>query len=153
MTLDAKLKWKEHIKIKKDELEMKLRNHQWLLSRNSQLSVHCKLTIYNQILKPVWMYGAQLWGCAKKSNIEVIQRFQNKILRTIVNAPWYIRNSDLHRDLKVPTITAEINKLAASHQERLRLHPNQEASNLLNTSNLRRRLKRTNPFELVAHAQ
>jgi len=139
--------------MKKDELEMKLRNHQWLLSRNSLLSVHCKLTIYKQILKPVWMYGAQLWGCAKKSNIEVIQRFQNKALRTFVNAPWYIRNSDLHRDLKVLTITEEIRKLAVSHQERLRLHSNQEAINLLATSNLRRRLKRTKPFELVAHAQ
>lgn len=26
----------------------------------------------------------------KQSNIQIIQRFQNKLLRGIVNAPWYI---------------------------------------------------------------
>ena len=31
------------------------------------------------------MYGVQLWGGTKKSNIEIIQTF----LRSIVDAPWY----------------------------------------------------------------
>ncbi|KMQ86581.1 hypothetical protein RF55_14395 [Lasius niger] len=78
MTLDAKLKWKEHIKKKKEELNIKYRKLYWLLGRNSELSVQNKILIYNQILKPVWMYGTQIWGCAKKTNIEIIQSFQNK---------------------------------------------------------------------------
>lgn len=150
MTLDAKLKWKEHIKIKRAELDIKMRNLQWLIGRNSSLSVHCKLLIYKQKIKPVWMYGAPLWGCASKSNIEVIQRFQNKALRTIVNAPWYIRNSDLHRDLNIPTVSSEISKLAGAHHARLQLHTNLEASKLLDTSSIRRRLHRTKPFELMS---
>ena len=153
MTLDTKLKWKEHIKIKRAQLDIKLRDLQWLIGKNSPLSIHCKLLIFKQILKPVWLYGAQLWGCAKKSSIDIIQRFQNKALRDIVNAPWYIRNSDLHRDLNVPTVTSDICKLAKSHQERLCLHPNEEANKLLDLSNLRRRLQRTKPFELVELTQ
>ena len=43
-------------------------------------------------------------GCSRKSTIEVIQKFQNKVLRNIVKAPWYIRNSDLHRDLQMDTV-------------------------------------------------
>jgi hypothetical protein len=73
----------------------------WLMGRRSVLTTHNKLVLYKQILKPVWTYGIQLWGCTKPSNIAIIQRFQNKVLRAIVNAPWYVRNADLHRDLKM----------------------------------------------------
>ena len=85
-----------------------------------------KILIYRQILKPVWTYGIKLWGCTKKSNIEIIQKFQNKVLRSIVNAPWYIRNCDLHRDLHLDTVTEEIKKYAIRHHQRLHNHENQE---------------------------
>jgi hypothetical protein len=35
------------------------------------------------------MCGMELWGCASKSNISIIQRSQSKILIMIVDAPWY----------------------------------------------------------------
>jgi hypothetical protein len=35
-----------------------------------------------------------------------IQRYQNKVLRCLVNAPWYARNSDIHRELGVETIAS-----------------------------------------------
>ena len=111
MTLDAKLKWKEHVLIKKkQELNIKFRKFYWLLGWNTELSVKNKILIYRQILKPVWTYGIELWGCTKKSNIEIIQKFQNKVIRSIINAPWYIRNCDLHRDLHLDTVTEEIKK-------------------------------------------
>jgi hypothetical protein len=105
MTLDAKLQWKEHIKKNCDELNIKFRKMYWLLGRNFELSVHNKLTLYKQVIRPVWSYGIQLWGCASESNIQLIQRYQNKVLKCIVNAPWYVRNSDLHRDLGIETVT------------------------------------------------
>jgi len=39
----------------------------------------------------------------KQSNSAIIQRFQNKVLRNIVDAPWYVRNADFHRDLNMET--------------------------------------------------
>ena len=39
MNLDAKLRWKEHVKKKKEELNIKLRNLNWLIGRKSHLSV------------------------------------------------------------------------------------------------------------------
>jgi hypothetical protein len=78
MTLDAKLRWKEHIKKKRDELNIKFRKMYWLLGRNSELSVHSKLTLYKQVIRPVLSYGISLWGCVSESNIQVIQRYQNK---------------------------------------------------------------------------
>lgn len=149
MTLDAKLRWKEHVKKKKDELNIKYRKMYWLLGRNSQLSVSNKLLLYKQILRPIWSYGSQLWGCTKQNNLKIIETFQNKVLRNIVNAPWYSRNDDIHRDLNVDSVSEVIKKIASKHEQRLHDHVNVEAVQLLDNSEIIRRLKRTKPFELV----
>lgn len=149
MTLDAKLRWKAHIRKKMEELGIKYRLHYWLIGRNSKLSTANKLLIYNQILKPVWLYGIQLWGCASDSNIKRIQTFQNKVLRNIVNAPWYVRNLDLHRDLRTPTVSEEIKRFAKKHKARLQHHINREALQLLTNQHHVRRLKRKKPADLM----
>jgi hypothetical protein len=50
---------------------------------------------------PIWTYGMELWGCASKSNITIIQRSQSKILRMIADAPCYVSNATLHTDLGI----------------------------------------------------
>jgi hypothetical protein len=97
----------------------------------------------------VWTYGIQLWGCARKSNIRIIQQFQNEVLRGIVNAPWYARNGNIHRDLGVRMVTAEIKRTAKKHEDRLHQHTNVEAIQLLDNRRAVRRLQRLKPFELV----
>jgi hypothetical protein len=111
------------------------------------MTTNIKLLIYKQILSPVWQYGAQLWGCSKPSNITIIQRLLNKVLRGI-DAPWYVRNSDLHRDLNIESVTDIIKKMAQNHERRLHNHPNAEAIQLLNYREATRRLNRTKPLEL-----
>jgi hypothetical protein len=147
MTLDAKLRCNENINNKRDEINIKFRKMYWLLGRNSELSVYNKLTLYKQVICPVWGYGIQLWGCASESNIQEIQRYQNKVLKYIVNAPWYVLNSDLHRDLGKETVADIIAKFAKSHEKRLQDHINIEASRLLNLNSITRRLKRKKPFD------
>ena len=105
------------------------------MGRRSALSIHNKLMMYKQILKPVWTYGIQLWGCTKQSKINTLQRFQNEVLRNIVDAPWYIRNADLHTDLQMEMVTNEVGKYATKHRERLYHHVNVEAIQLLDSSN------------------
>jgi hypothetical protein len=104
---------------------------------------------YQEIPSELLGYGIQLWGCASDCNIQVIQRYRNKALNCIVNAPWYVRNSDLDRDLGIETVTDIIAKFAKSHEERLQDHINIEASRLLNVNIITRRQKRKKPFELV----
>lgn len=149
MTLDSGLRWKEHIKKKKEELNIKFKKMYWLLGRHSVLSTHNKLLIYKQVLKPVWTYGIQLWGCAKKNNINIMQTFQNKALRSIVNAPWYVRNHDLQRDLNIETVQEARRRFALKHEKRLLQHDNIEAIMLLDNSQQIRRLKRTKPTDLA----
>jgi hypothetical protein len=118
MDLDTQLWWKEHIKKKRNELNIKFRKMYWLLRCNSELSVHSQIILYKQVIHPVWSYSIQLCGCASVFNIEVIQHYQNKVLKCIVNAPLCGRNSDLHYDLRIKTVTV-ITVFTNSHEKRL----------------------------------
>jgi hypothetical protein len=112
LQLDQRLTWRTHTKTKRHHLNLKLRSMYWLLGRRSKLSLENKLLLYKCVLKPVWTYGIQLWGCAKPSHTQIIQRLQSKILRLITNAPWYVSNFTLHNDLHIPFLVTEINRLS-----------------------------------------
>jgi hypothetical protein len=119
------------------------------MGRGLALSIRNKLMLYKQILKPVWTYGIQLWGCMKQSNTDIIQLFQNKVFRNITDATWYIRNSDLHRDLQMEMVTNETGKFAKKHEGSLLHHVKVEVIQLLDNSELVLMLKRKIPFKLV----
>ena len=90
MTLDRRLTWKQHITDKSKQLKDKLKKFYWLIGRRTNLSTQNKITLYKTVIKPVWTYGIQLWGTASNSNIEILQRFQSKMLRSLLNASWYV---------------------------------------------------------------
>jgi len=50
------------------------------------------------LITPIWTYCIELWGCACKSNTAIIQRYQPKILREIIEAPWYVTNAMIYDD-------------------------------------------------------
>jgi len=104
MLIDSRLNWKHHVRQKKLQIKLKLRKLYWLIGRHSELDLTCKRLLYVAIIKPIWTYGIQLWGCASKSNIEIIQRCQNIALRTIVAAYRYDRNDVIHRDLMITSV-------------------------------------------------
>jgi hypothetical protein len=119
----------------------------WLLGQKSQLSTTNKLLLYNTILKPIWTYGIQLWGTASTSNIEILERFQYKVLCMIVDAPWYVPNSFIRRDLSCPTVKEEIRRYSSHYGDRLRTYPNHLTINLLRLPD-NRRLRRFLPTDL-----
>jgi hypothetical protein len=86
----------------------------WLLGRKSNLSLDNKLLLYKSIITPVWTYGIELWGCASKSNIAVIDRRQSKILTAIVDGLWYVTNVMIHKDLGIPTVQEVIREKISS---------------------------------------
>src|SRR5204863_491660 len=132
MHLDRGLTWQKHIFTKRLQLGLKLRKIYWLIGRKSQLSLSSKLLLYKAILKPVWTYGIQLWGSASNSNIEILQRFQSKVLRLITCAPWYVPNEVIHRDLHMTTVKDEIANFSEKYKKRLFVHLNNLASGILN---------------------
>ena len=121
----------------------------WFLGRNSRLALDNKLLLHKAILKPVWPYEIPLWGTASNSNIEILQRFQNTVLWVLANAPWYVPNWLIHRDLNVPTVREAITKLSVHYCGRLQTHPNHLANTLIEDEEETRRLKRFKPSELT----
>jgi hypothetical protein len=95
----------------------------WLLGRKSQLSLSNKLLLYKTILKPIWTYGIQLRSTASTSNIEILERFQSKALR-IVDAPRYVQNTLIRRNLQIPSVKEEISHYSSHYSARLTAYPN-----------------------------
>ena len=116
--LDRRLTWRKHIFTKRKALGLQLRKMFWFFYRKSKHSVTNKLLLYHSILKAKWTYGIQLWGTAANSNLEILQRFQSKVLRST----WYITNAQLHRELQVKTIKEEIKAKAHQYKSRILNH-------------------------------
>jgi len=78
-----------------------------------------KLHVYKAILKPIWTCGIQLWGTASNSNIDILERFQSKVLRIITDAPWYVPNAVIKHDLQVPSVRQEVRTYSVTYHGRL----------------------------------
>jgi len=139
--LDRRLTWRKHITTKRNQLDLKLRNLYWIIGRKAQLSLENKLLVYKVILKPVWTYGIQLWGTASNSNLEILERFQSKALCITTDAPRYVPNTIIKRDLQIPTVKQEACTLSANYRKRLDNNPDNLANALLKEQFGTRRLK------------
>ena len=140
--------WYSHIFTERKQLGLQLHRMYLIIGRKSKLSLKNKLLIYKTILKPIWTYGIPLWGTASNSNIEILQRFQNKVLRSIVNAPRYVPNTILHTDLQISTVKAEITSFSTKYREKLITHSSEVMPALLDEEEPRW-LKRVKPSELT----
>lgn len=88
--LVSRLTWKPHIRKKTQEVKLRLRSLYWLLRANGLLLDNKRL-LYITVLRPIWSYGAPVWGCTADSNLLIVQRLQNFILRKLTSAPWFIQ--------------------------------------------------------------
>jgi hypothetical protein len=99
------------------------------------------------MLKPILTYGIKLWGTASTSNIEILELFQSKALHMIVDAPRYVPNTVIPRDLQIPTVKEEIRRYSSQYSARLKAHPNDLIVNLITLPD-NRRLRRHLPNDL-----
>jgi hypothetical protein len=58
-----------------------------------------------------------------------LERFQLKVLRLIVNAPWYVLNSVKRKDLRIPSVKEEISRFSFRYALRLRTCTNERTAN------------------------
>jgi hypothetical protein len=119
-----------------------------LLVRKSKLSIQNKFLLHKCIIKPIWTCGIQLWGCTKSSNTKIIQRLQSKILRSVINAPWYVSNFTLHSDLQIPFVIEGVHRLSTLYRQGILGHSDRLVAELGNPPNVRRRLRRQWPSDL-----
>jgi hypothetical protein len=63
------------------------------------------------------------------------------------DAPWYVTNVLLRRDLHIPSVKEEIQRLSSQYSARLNSHPNLLTANLKKQPT-NRRLRRTLPTDV-----
>ena len=84
------------------------------------------------LIRPVLSYTAPVWNNASNSNILKHQRFQNKCLRMMANAPPKDRNLDLHRKYDIPLISTCLFKITKDfYENQMSLEELQEAKPML----------------------
>jgi len=55
---------------------LKAKEINWLIGKKSNLSIENKILVFKAVIKPIWTYGIELWGCASKSNTAIMQGAQ-----------------------------------------------------------------------------
>jgi hypothetical protein len=69
---------------------------------------------------------------------EILERSQSKTLRMIMDAPWYVPNTVILRDLQIPTVEEEIRRYSSQYSAHLSAHPNDLTANLMELPDNRR---------------
>jgi hypothetical protein len=137
-TFRLQVKWERTHNQKKKTNRLKNKRDKVVGRKNSHLPIENKLLIYKAAFKPIWSYGIELWGCASKSNIVIMQISQSKILRALANSPWYVTNHTLHTDFNIPYVSDVIHKRINKHHNNLGAHPNPLLEPLLQPISTRR---------------
>ncbi|GFV11883.1 RNA-directed DNA polymerase from mobile element jockey [Trichonephila clavipes] len=119
LTLDEKLTWKQHIIETRDKFRSALRAFDPLIGRNSEMNMYNKLLLYTAVLRPIMTCGSPVWGYVADANIKIIEVAQNSLIRNIVKANKYAKNSKSYEDIKVLPFKAYIQKLAVSFYNNL----------------------------------
>jgi hypothetical protein len=76
------------------------------------------------------MYGAEIWSTTAKSNIKIVEQLQSTYLRRALDAPLYMRKTQIQRETNTEPITERIQSMKNKLQEKLKDHPNAELRNL-----------------------
>jgi hypothetical protein len=65
---EKKRTWKHHVVKKRKQVDLIIKQTNWLIGRKSPLAIENKILIYKTIIIPILTYGVELWGCASNSN-------------------------------------------------------------------------------------
>lgn len=109
--LDRRLTWKEHIISVKNKMRGAAIGIKSIL-HNREVNIRNKVRLYNGIVVPIATYASPVWAFAARTNLDILERTHNAILRKIRNGPRYLRNAIIKRELNTCTLRESIVSLA-----------------------------------------
>lgn len=122
--LDHRLSFREHIKTVRSRAAFALGRLFPMLNARSKLSLKCKLRIYTTCIRPIMTYACPVFAQAHDRTIHRMQTLQNRFLRRATGAPWYLRNDQLHVDLRIPTLKQFMKRLSKRYFDTAEKHSN-----------------------------
>ncbi|GBP89980.1 Probable RNA-directed DNA polymerase from transposon BS [Eumeta japonica] len=123
VTLDKNLHFREHIARVRRMLFYTARLGA-MLGRKSKLSRRNKLTLYKMCIRTVLTYASPVFAHAAPKALHRLQVIQNKFCRAATDAHWCVRNSILHRDLELPTLSKYMKDASKRFFDIAGSHPN-----------------------------
>ncbi|GFY13703.1 probable RNA-directed DNA polymerase from transposon X-element [Trichonephila clavipes] len=128
--LDAKLTFADHIEQTRKKKALAVHAMlKRLISRRSKLAIRHKVLLYKSIIRPVMYYGSQIFGSTGMCHLKKLHTLTNSFLRQLVNAPWFVRNEVIYRDLKIKPFLPHIKDLSKRFFDKLPSVPNELISN------------------------
>ena len=144
---DKRLTWQQNIKHRIALATSRVHQLYPILKKSSPLQLHVATHLYKAMIRPILSYASPIWAAAAKTNINKIQIFQNRFLRTITKAPWYIPNAQLHIELGITPIPVHFSLLAAKFYPKILKIPSAIHFHIGKQNPHRKRLKRKLPRE------
>jgi hypothetical protein len=95
-----------------------------LLCGKSKLSLRNKRQLYLSYIQPIMTYASAAWTYDSTAIASALQVRQNKLLRVLTKAPWFVRNDALHRDLQLDPLNIVFQHHAVVLYDRLTRHTN-----------------------------
>ena len=109
--LDYNLTFKNHLIATQNKFRAAKNNIYPLIARNSPLNIKSKILLYNSSLRPILTYASAVWSASTKSNLLLLSRSQNSVIRQIYNIPFYVTNKQLYCKIPYLHLGAYIKKL------------------------------------------
>lgn len=107
LTFDKRLTWCKHV-------------HDKVATTKKIMGM---LTSLSHQKRPHMLYAAPVWSSVSDTNFYHLQVLQNRYLRRIALAPWFIRTQHLHEELNVPMIRDYVRTLAETFYQQVEIHP------------------------------
>ncbi|KFM69237.1 putative RNA-directed DNA polymerase from transposon BS, partial [Stegodyphus mimosarum] len=71
-----------------------------LIGKYSKLDLLRKRYVFTAIIRTIFIYASPAWAAVNNKDQNKLQIVQNKYLRLITQAHFYVSNDTLHKDLK-----------------------------------------------------
>lgn len=95
------MNWKQHI----DKIKAKLTSLTGIIRNIAKcLPRKVKYIIYNSLIKPHIDYLIEIWGTAAKSNLEIVQIAQNKLIKSLFHYNFRTPSKKIYEETKIMTI-------------------------------------------------
>lgn len=119
---DNKLNFGKHIA----KTEEKAKQLTWriypLIHGKSKMSLENKLRLVKSVFIPSLLYGCEAWVIANPNQKIKIERKVNKMIRIATNAPWYISNQQIRKELGLEKLEDTIKKRCIKTLEKMEEH-------------------------------
>ena len=129
--IDNKLTFKQHIESIINKTEKIIKMLYSLINRRSRLNLRTKVLLYKTVLRPILAYAAPVWRSCAYSHRKRLQVTQNKILKMILDVPFYTSTCIVHDLTDVQLLDEYLESITSRFFSRIELMNNPEVLGLL----------------------